>query len=144
MECAVDLVTRFFEGDRFAAHSGIELLEAGPGYARAQMAVQPWHLNGVGTVHGAALFALADLAFAVACNAHGTVAVAVNVNISYLKAVTEGTLTAEATEESKSHRLGLYTVRVTDGRGDLVALFEGMAYRKGTPLPGVEPADRER
>ena len=101
------------------------------------MLVEPHHLNGVGTVHGGALFTLADLAFAVACNAHGTVAVAVNVSISYLKAVTEGALLAEATEESKNRRLGLYTVRVTDASGDLVALFEGMAYRKGTPLSDV-------
>ena len=130
----MDRITEFFKGDHFAAHAGIELLEARGGYARARMVVQPHHLNGVGTVHGGALFTLADLAFAVACNAYGTVAVAINVSISYLKAATRGILLAEATEESKNRRLGLYTVRVTDESGDLVALFEGMAYRKDTPL----------
>lgn len=130
-------IVAFFKRDRFAAHSGITLLDVGEGYAKAEMPIKPEHLNGVGTVHGGALFTLADLAFAVASNSHGTVAVAINVSISYLKAVSRGTLIAEAREESRNRRLGLYTVRITDEEGDLVALFEGMAYRKDAPLPAV-------
>ncbi|MBM3188372.1 MAG: hotdog fold thioesterase [Chloroflexi bacterium] len=130
----MEKVVAFFERDRFAEHAGIELLDVSEGYARARLEVRPEHLNGVGSVHGGAIFTLADLAFAVAGNSYGTVAVAINVSISYMKAVDRGVLIAEAREETHSRRLGLYTVRVTDEAGDLVALFEGMVYRKDTPI----------
>ena len=120
----------FRERDRFAQHCDIELLEVGEGRALARMSLTERHLNGVGTAHGGAIFTLADLAFAAACNSHGTLAMAVNVSISYLKAVRVGTLTATAEELSCGARLGTYTVRITDAAGDLVAIFQGMAYRK--------------
>ena len=60
-----------FRQDRFAAHVGIELLEAAPGRASARLEIGEHHLNAIGLVHGAAIFSLADLVFAVASNAHG-------------------------------------------------------------------------
>lgn len=128
-------VQAFFRGDRYAAHSGIEVVEVAPGRATARMAVQPFHLNGLNIVHGGALFTLADFAFALASNSHGTVAVAVNASISIMKATAAGALRAEAREVSKNHRLGTYTVEIRDDAGDLVALFQGLAYRKSDPIP---------
>jgi acyl-CoA thioesterase len=127
-------IMRFFKNDRFAETAGIELLEVSEGKARAKMVIKEEHLNGVNTVHGGALFTLADLAFALAANSHGTVAVAVNVNISYFKAVSSGTLYAEAKEVSLNSKLGNYTVNITDENGQLIALFQGMAYRKKDPI----------
>jgi len=101
-------------------------------------------LNGYGTVQGGAIFTLADFAFAAASNSHGTVAVAINVNITFMKAVVTGTLWADAREVSKNFKLGSYTVEVKDAEGDLVALFQGLAYRKKDPLPGLEPAQTNR
>ncbi len=121
--------------DRFAAHCGIELVSVEPGLARAKMKVELTHWNGVGTAQGGAIFTLADFAFAAASNSHGTVAVAINVNISFLKAVKTGTLWAEAREISKSFKIGNYTVEIQDDQGELVALFQGMVYRKQEPLP---------
>lgn len=124
-------IKEFFSSrDRYAAHSGIELLEVGQGRAIARMAIGDEHMNGANTVHGGAIFTLADLAFAAACNSHGTLAMAINVSISYIKAGTSGVLTAEAEEEACHPRLGSYTVKVRDDEGDLVAIFQGMAYRK--------------
>ena len=94
------------------------------------MEIGEQHLNGANTVHGGAIFTLADLVFAVASNSHGTLAMAINVSISYFKAVTRGTLVAEGEEVSRHPRLGSYTIRVSDGEGDLVAIFQGMVYRK--------------
>lgn len=125
----------FKERDRFAAHCGIELLEVAPGHSRARMAIGEQHKNGADTVHGGAIFTLADLAFAAASNSHGTLAMAINVSISYVKAAVSGTLTAVAEEVSCSRRLGSYTIRVSDDGGDLVAIFQGMAYRKADALP---------
>jgi acyl-CoA thioesterase len=125
----------FFANDRFAAHAGVELIDIAPGRATARMAVKEHHLNAVRIVHGAAIFTLADLVFAMASNSHGTVAVAINAHISFLKAVRGGTLTAEGHEVSRDARLASYTIDVTDDTGDLVAVFQGMVYRKEEKIP---------
>ena len=126
---------RFFLNDQFAAHSNIELLTAGPGHSTARMKLGPHHLNGMNTVHGGAIFTLADFAFAVACNSHGTLSVALDVSIVFIKAATTGTLLAEAREVSKNFKVGLYNVDIKDDQGDLVAQFQGVAYRKKDHLP---------
>jgi acyl-CoA thioesterase len=126
----MERIKHFFKKDRFAAHAGIELVSVTPGQAVSRMHLQPEHLNGMGTAHGGALFTLADFTFAAACNSHGTVAVAISASINFIKAATEGWLKAEARELSKNARLGTYTVEVTDEQGELVAIFQGLAYRK--------------
>lgn len=130
----MDKVRDALSRDQFAKHSGIELVDVSRGYARAVMPLRDMHLNGVGTVHGGAIFTLADFVFAAASNSHGTIAVAINVSISYVKAAINGTLTAEAEEESINPKLATYRVRVTDDSGDLVASFQGMVYRKKESL----------
>lgn len=136
--------------DRFARLAGIELLEVSPGLARARMCLQESHLNGVDLVQGGAIFTLADFAFAAASNSHGTVAVAINVSITFIKAARAGVLTATARELSRNARLGTYTIEVKDDAGELVAVFQGLVYRKSEPLvslsavarsPGCAPAD---
>ena len=116
--------------DLFAKHNGIELVEVSVGTAKAVMTIQKEHLNGVGSVHGGAIFALADFVFAAASNSHGTIAVGINANISYVKAAFKGALTAEAKEVSINPKLATYAIQVTDDSGDLVASFQGMVYRK--------------
>jgi acyl-CoA thioesterase len=98
------------------------------------MHIQPWHANAVGLVQGGAIFTLADYAFAVASNTHGTVAVGINVSITYMKAVTAGTLTAEAREVARNPKLASYTVNVTDEAGHLIAVFQGLVYRKNQTI----------
>jgi acyl-CoA thioesterase len=126
----METVKRYFKNDRFAARNDIELISVAPGQARAKMTLHPHHLNGYGTVQGGAIFTLADFAFAAASNSHGTVALAINVSISFIKAAKTGTLWAEARELSKNFKLGTYTVEVKDDAGDLIAVFQGMVYRK--------------
>lgn len=133
------VIRRCMANDRFGAAAGIELVAVAPGHARARMTVTDRHRNGLNLAHGGAIFTLADFAFAAAVNAHGQVAVAIQVSISFLKAVTDGTLWAEAREVSANPRLAAYTVEVKDESGELVALFQGMAYRKNQPLPGLAP-----
>jgi acyl-CoA thioesterase len=123
-------IKRYSRRDKFAEHVGIELLEAAEGRARARMEIKDHHLNAVGIVHGAAIFALADLAFAMASNSHGIVAVALNASISFVKAGSEGFLYAEATEVSRNAKIASYTIRVTDDADELISIFQGMVYRK--------------
>ena len=136
----MESVERYFKNDRFAERADIQLLAVSPGQARAKMTLHPHHLNGYGTVQGGAIFTLADFAFAAASNSHGTIAVAINVSITFLKAVSRGRLRAEARELSCNPRLGSYTVEVRDDAGDLVAVFQGLAYRKPDRLPLDDPA----
>ena len=133
---------RFFKKDNFAANSGIELLEVSPGYAKARMDIGEKHLNALKTVQGGALFTLADLAFAAASNAYGTATVAINVNISFVKAATKGTLIAEAKETSISPKIATYNVNITDDDGDIVAIFQGMGTGKKLHL--ISPAFKFR
>ena len=128
-------VKRCLANDQFAKLAGIELLTVTPGAARARMPLRPHHCNALGTVHGGAIFTLADFTFAAACNSHGTVAVALNVSITFMKAATTGTLWAEAHEVAKNFKVGSYAVTVRDDQDDLIASFQGLAYRKKDPLP---------
>lgn len=129
-----ELMEFFSAADKFARHSGIELVDAGPGRAKASMKIEPFHFNGAGTVHGGAIFTLADFAFAVASNSHGAMAMGISTSVNFVKAATGGTLYAEATEQSKGPKLASYSVMVTDDAGDVVAVFQGMAYRKKEPI----------
>ena len=131
----MDKVRRFFDRDQFAKHAGIELLELEPGRATARMPLKPIHWNGLDMTHGGAIFTLADFVFAAASNSHGTVAVAINASISFLKASNTGTLTAEAREVARNFKTGTYVVEVKNQDGDLIALFQGMVYRKKDPIP---------
>jgi acyl-CoA thioesterase len=130
----MELIARFFENDRYAKENGVRVVEIRPGFARTEMTVEPHHLNAVGILQGGALFTLADLAFAAASNSHGVVAVACQADVTWFKAVESGKLTATAEEIARTRRLSTCVVRITDQRDDLVALFKGVAYIKGSPL----------
>lgn len=120
----------FFANDRYAALTGVEIEEAGKGYCKTSLKLEDKHLNAANVVQGGAIFTLADLAFAIASNSHGQLALAINVNISYLNSVSLGTLYATATEVNEPNRLGAYDVLVTDDRQRVIARFNGMVYRK--------------
>jgi acyl-CoA thioesterase len=127
----------YLQRDAFVKHCGIELVSVSPGQAEARLAIQPWHHNAVGIVQGGAIFTLADYAFAAASNSHGTVALGINVSITYMKAAMAGVLTAKAREVALNPKLATYTVDVTDDAGELVAVFQGLVYRKKQTIEGT-------
>jgi acyl-CoA thioesterase len=105
---------------------GMTIEEVGPGYARVRMAVRADMLNGHGTCHGGLVFALADSAFAFACNSHDVVTVAAGCSIEFLAPAREGDeLVAEAEELHREGRNGVYDVAVRRADGALVATFRG-------------------
>ncbi len=138
------LVRRVMRRDRWAAVAGARLVEVREGYARVRMRLRPEHVNGVGVAQGGAIFTLADFAFAVCSNSHGTVAVALDVLITFVRAARTGVLVAEAVEESVSRRVSVCNVRVTDARGEVIAFFRGTAFRKEESLADVLGAARPR
>ncbi|MDD3654144.1 MAG: hotdog fold thioesterase [Desulfotomaculaceae bacterium] len=118
------------EKDALAQLMGIKINDIQAGYASATMEVRKELLNALGFTHGGAIFSLLDVVFAAASNSHGPVAVALNVNINFLKATKEGVLlTATAREENLTRKTGLYRLEVRDESGDIVALAEGLVYR---------------
>lgn len=124
-------IKEFFQKrDQFAKYVGIELMEASEGKAKVRLKIKEHHLNGVNLVHGGAIFALADFAFAVASNSHGTLALGINANISYVKSAKDGILTAEAMEVARNAKLATYQVNITNETDDLMAIFQGTVYRK--------------
>lgn len=118
----------YFKKDRYAAFLGIEKLPPGQALARARLSIADHHRNGFGTVHGGAIFSLADTVFGQAANQGEQLGVALEVSISYLRPGLSGALTAEAREISRNRRVGLYEIRVADDQDRLVALFKGTAY----------------
>ncbi len=99
------------------------------------MRIQKYHLNSVNVVQGGAIFTLADFAFAAASNSYGTVALGISVNIFYVKSATKGTLIAEAKEISVTPKLATYHVTVMNQKKEIIAIFQGMVYRKKDSLP---------
>ncbi|HPT21108.1 MAG TPA: PaaI family thioesterase, partial [Bacteroidales bacterium] len=95
----------FFRNDRFAQLLGIELLEIGEGRARTKLEISDEHLNALNIVHGGVIFTLADFTMAAAANSSEYTAVAINANVSFLKAGKRGTLFAEAIETSRNNKL---------------------------------------
>lgn len=127
--------------DRLAAqeisrHFGLELEDLGPGRARVGMICRPETANVLGMVHGTAIFALIDEAFQAACNAHGTVAVALSMNLTFHAPAKMGErLTARTRELHAGRRTATYFIEVTDPQGGLVASCQALAYRKDQPVP---------
>ena len=128
-------VRRITANDRFAKLVGTEIQEVKPGYAKVGLKVQDKHLNSVDITHGSVIFTLVDMAFALASNSHGQVALALNMSINFVKATVAGsTLIAEATEDKLANRTALYRITVTDETGDIVSVAEGLVYRKKEPI----------
>ena len=116
--------------DNYAKITGIHVNEVRDGYARASMKVTEDHINFSGVTHGGAIFTLADCAFAEAANFGEELALAVQVDIKFLKPSYEGDeLTAEAFKISESKRFSLYHVKVSKNN-ELIAVFSGLAYIK--------------
>jgi len=133
----MDILKKFVQQDQYARHIGVEILEFGRGSARARMEIGGHHRNSAGMVHGGAIFSLADAVFSVASNSHGTLAVAINVSISFFKSATGGALFAEAEEVSINPKLATYLITVTDDAGNKIALFQGTVYRKKDSIAGI-------
>ncbi|WP_050033351.1 PaaI family thioesterase [Halorubrum halophilum] len=116
--------------DPFCELLDIAFVDIDVGTAQAELTVTDELLNFHGTLHGGAIYSLADAAFAAASNSHGDAAVGLESNISYLAAVDVGeTLLATAEETHLTDGTGEYEVTVTNGDGDQVATFRGRVYR---------------
>jgi acyl-CoA thioesterase len=129
-------IFRQVEREPFTKKFGLKLLDLDEGYSKVEMSFTPDMENFLGLAHGGALFALIDEAFETAANSHGTVAVALNMNITFVSSPSPGNkLIAEARELSRTKRTASYDIRVLDAGNNLIAFCQALVYRKDEPLP---------
>jgi acyl-CoA thioesterase len=129
------VVSHMMENDFFSQWMGVELLEVKEGYSKIKMTIRKEMVNGFGIVHGGIPFSLADSAFAFACNNRNNLSVALDVTITFTKAVNIGdVLTAEAKEFHNGRSTGVYLIHVTNQKDEQVALFKGTCFRTGKNL----------
>jgi acyl-CoA thioesterase len=103
---------------------GIEVAGVPPGYVKLTMRVRPDMLNGHAICHGGIIFALADSAFAFACNSYNENTLAASASIEFLAPARAGDeLIAEAGERARGRRLGIYDIEVRNQQGTRIALF---------------------
>ena len=116
-QLARSVVDHMMENDFFSQWMGVQVLEVREGYSCVKMSIRKEMVNGFGIVHGGIPFSLADTAFAFACNNRNNLSVALDVTITFTKAVNVGdVLTAEAKEFHNGRSTGVYQIIVSNNR----------------------------
>jgi acyl-CoA thioesterase len=131
-----DTLKRRSSEEPYARLLKMEVAEVGTGTASVRMRVGPHLENIFGFTHGAALFSLIDEAFQLACNSHGVLSVALNVNITFMSSPGgDALLEARAMEEHRTNRTSSYHCEVRELDGNkLIATAQALAYRTGKPV----------
>lgn len=120
----------------YAQKLGITVTELEKGRSLVEMVFTPDLENTLGMAHGGAIFSLIDEAFGAATNSYGTVAVALNINVTYLRPPSPGDkLYAEAEVISMTRRTSTCRIQVTNQEGEIISVCQALAYRKGNTLP---------
>ena len=125
------------EKEPFAKALKVNLVELELGYSMVEMKYDPANMNNIyERTHGGALFALIDEAFETASQTDGTIAVALNVNVTYVSSPQAGAnLRAEAKRVSQTKKTSGYDIKVSDENNNLIATCSALAYRTGKPIP---------
>ncbi|MFW6115033.1 MAG: PaaI family thioesterase [Thermodesulfobacteriota bacterium] len=132
----LDAIKRRAAEEQYPRKLGIVLQKAEPGYALVEMPVSDDMGNIFHMAHGGAIFSLIDEAFEISCNTYGTVAVALNMNVTYHRSPSKGAvLRAESREIYRSAKTASYDIKVTDDNDRLIASCRALAYRKKEKLP---------
>ena len=130
-------ISKAVESEPYARALKIELLALAKGYSKVAMTYDPSIMDNIyQRAHGGAIFGLIDEAFETAGQTDGTIAVALNINVTYVSSPQPGTrLTAEARRISQTRKTASYDITVTADDGELIATCNALAYRTGKPIP---------
>jgi len=130
-------IFRAVETEPLAKLLKMRLIDLKRGQSIVAMTFDPDRMNNIyGRAHGGAIYALIDEAFETASQTHGTIAVALNVNVTYLATPENGDqLQAEAHEFNRTRKTAGYDIRVSDSNGNLIATCQALAYRTGKSIP---------
>lgn len=135
----LDHITTYVENDEYAKSLGIAFIEIRNEYAKCELEIRGQHRNAIGSLHGAVIFSLADIAFGAACNTLYT-SIGMQAEIKYLNKPVGNRLCAEAKLVSGSRKIGNYAVSITDDQGTLVASMSSICYRLRSRDP--DPVDQ--
>ncbi len=132
-----EAIYRAVEKEPFARALNMELTDLEKGRSVVEMTYDPEKMDNIySRAHGGAVFALIDEAFETAGQTEGTIAVALNVNVTYVSSPKSGArLRAEAREVAKTRKTASYDIRVTDQERQIIATCQALAYRTGKPIP---------
>jgi acyl-CoA thioesterase len=121
----------------FAQALNMELVELEDGHSVVEMMYDPENMNNMyDQAHGGALFGLIDEAFETAAQTKGTIAVALNVNITYVASPQPGSkLRAEAKQVSQTKKTASFDIKITDQEGNMITICQALAYQTGKPIP---------
>jgi len=135
----VEAIHRAVEEEAFARVLGMRLVALEKGFSAVEMVYEPSSMDNIyRRAHGGAIFGLIDEAFETVSQVGGTIAVALNVNVTYVSSPEPGAcLRAEAREVSETKRTALYDIKVTDQDNQLIASCKALAYRTDRPIPFV-------
>ena len=127
------------ENEPFAKALNMKLITLELGQSTVEMIFDQKSMSNIyDRAHGGAIFALIDEAFETASQTHGTIAVALNVNIQYIASPKPGKLLrATAKEISGTRKTASYEIKVADEDGQLIAMCQALAYRTGKPVPFI-------
>ena len=135
MENPIKVVDHMMANDLFSQWLGIIVIEIKEGYSKIKMTVRPEMINGLGIVHGGIAFSFADSAFAFACNNRNNVSVALDISINFIKPIhVADVLIAETTEVHNGRSTGLYQIKITNQKEQVVAIFKGTCFRTSKKL----------
>jgi acyl-CoA thioesterase len=132
-----EAIEEALERETFARALNMELVELDDGHSVVEMIYEPDSMSNMyGRAHGGALFGLIDEAFETAGQTKGTIAVALNVNITYVSSPKPGSrLRAEANRISETAKLANYDIKIADESGNLITTCKALAYQTGKPIP---------
>jgi acyl-CoA thioesterase len=134
-----DALSKRVDGEPFAQLMGLKLKKIDKGYSLVEMTTREEMKNILGSTHGGAIFSLIDEAFETASNSHGTIAVALNMNVTFIAPPSPGAvLQAEAKEINLTPRTATYLINVTEEGDRLIATCQALVYRKKEMLPFLE------
>ena len=125
-----NIVNKMFDQDEFSQWLGIQIVDVSEGYCQIKMTVRKEMLNGFQIAHGGIAYSLADSALAFASNSHGRKSLSVETSISHMVSVKAGDmLTAMTKELSRSDKIGVYLITITNNENQEIAIFKGTVYR---------------
>jgi acyl-CoA thioesterase len=124
------IVNKMYDQDAFSQWLGIEILDVSEGYCQLKMKVRKEMLNGFHIAHGGIAYSLADSALAFASNSHGRKSLSVETSISHMVSIKAGDmLTAMTKELSRSDKIGVHLITITNNENQEIANFKGTVYR---------------
>ena len=124
------IVNKMYDQDAFSQWLGIEIVDVSEGYCQLKMKVRKEMLNGFHIAHGGIAYSLADSALAFASNSHGRKSLSVETSISHMVSIKAGDmLTAMTKELSRSDKIGVYLITITNNENQELANFKGTVYR---------------